>query len=249
MKTIKSRYEHYDNIHNFSAAEEMVPYIVNLLQPNSVVDVGCGTGTWLKVFENAGISDFLGIDGNYVDRKKLKISNSNFTEYDLEKKYNSPRKYDIAISLEVAEHLKQESADLFITTLANLSDTLIFSAAIPNQGGQNHLNEQPPMYWIAKLEQKGYKCFDVLRPIFWENKNVDCWYKQNIFLLTKDEVVTNKVKNLPSFLNHYLVHPELLEIKEKMVQSKQKNFEIIRDGKKGIRFYLQVLFKAIKCRF
>lgn len=242
------RYVHHESVHNFSAAEEIVPYIINLLEPNSVVDVGCGIATWLKVFSDNGINDFLGIDGNYVDRNGLKIKSTSFVEFDLEIFYSSQRKFDLAISLEVAEHLKEESADIFIKSLTNLSDVVVFSAAIPNQGGQNHLNEQEPSYWISKFEEEGFQCFDILRPIFWENKKVDCWYKQNIFLFTKKEFLIDKLKSFNTFSNYHLVHPELLQIKEEVLNSQKNNYNVVLRGEKGIGFYFEALFRAIKSR-
>jgi SAM-dependent methyltransferase len=242
------RYIHHKSVHNFAAAEEVVPYIIGLLELNSVVDVGCGTGTWLKVFSDNGVTDFLGIDGDYVERNALKIKNTSFVEFDLETFYRSQRKFDLAISLEVAEHLKEESADIFIKSLTNLSDVVVFSAAIPNQGGQNHLNEQEPAYWISKFEEEGYKCFDILRPIFWENKKVDCWYRQNMFLFTKEEFLIDKLKSFNTFSNHHLVHPELLKIKERVLNNQKNNNDVIVSGKKGMRFYFETLFMAIKSR-
>ncbi|KAF2516801.1 class I SAM-dependent methyltransferase [Flavobacterium zhairuonense] len=152
----KIRYVHDETTHNFRAANEVVPLIMNLLQPKSVVDLGCGIGTWLKVFIDNGVNDVLGIDGDYLDKKLLKINLQNFKEFDLEKLYKSSRKYDLAISLEVGEHLNFKSADNFVKSLTGLSDTLIFSAAIPFQGGQNHINEQKPDYWIKKIQSEGY---------------------------------------------------------------------------------------------
>lgn len=242
------RYVHHESVHNFTAAEEIVPYIINLLEPNSVVDVGCGIATWLKVFSDNGITDFLGIDGNYVDKNGLKIKSTAFIEFDLETFYSSQRKFDLAISLEVAEHLKEDSANIFIKTLTNLSDVVIFSAAIPNQGGQNHLNEQEPFYWISKFEKEGFTCLDILRPIFWENKKVDCWYRQNIFLFTKKKSLIDKLKSFNTFSNHHLVHPELLRIKEGVLKSQKNNHDVILSGKKEVKFYFKVLFRALKSR-
>ena len=239
------KYIHDEAVHNFYAAREVVPFIIDLLSPNSVADVGCGTGTWLKVFEDHKITDFIGIDGAYVNKSKLKIDESSFVEHDLELFYTCSRKYDLVISLEVAEHLKEESAEIFINTLTCLGDNIIFSAAIPNQGGQNHLNEQEPEYWIKKFQKEGFECFDILRPVFWENKKVDCWYKQNMFLFTKNNELKELLRFKNSFLNAHLVHPELLSIKE--INSNNLNFEKdqILNSKKAIKFYFDLLFHAL----
>jgi ubiquinone/menaquinone biosynthesis C-methylase UbiE len=78
------RYVHEEIVHNFKAANEVVPFIVELLNPKSIVDVGCGIGTWLKVFEDIGVGTILGIDGSYVDKKLLKIGVDKFVDFDLE---------------------------------------------------------------------------------------------------------------------------------------------------------------------
>jgi SAM-dependent methyltransferase len=246
MNHMDIKYVHHSRVHNFSAAEEMVPYIVNLLQPNSVVDVGCGIGTWLKVFLDNGVLDYLGIDGNYLDKSLLKIDKSFFVQHDLETYYASTRKFDLVISLEVAEHLKEESADEFINTLTDLGDVVVFSAAVPNQGGQNHLNEQKPSYWIEKFKDQGFECFDILRPVFWDNTNVDCWYRQNIFLFSKRQDLKDKLKVMKTFCNAHLVHPELLQIKEGELLALKRNQTTIIKGKKGKSFYWKLFISVIK---
>ncbi len=249
MNNKNIRYVHEEIVHNYKAANEIVPFIVNLLDPKSVVDVGCGTGTWLKIFEDNGINGILGIDGDYVDKKLLRIRAENFIDFDLEKLYESGTKFDLAISLEVAEHLSHESADVFVKTLTGLSDTLIFSAAIPNQGGQNHINEQEPNYWIKKFESEGFKLFDVLRPIFWDNDNVDSWYRQNMLLFTKNNILKGKLNSLESFTGKHLVHPVLSKGKDDSLIHYKNQLERINAGKKDVRFYLDLLLKALKRKF
>ena len=105
------RYIHEETVHNFKAAREVVPFLLEILDVRSVVDVGCGIGTWLKVFEENEVKDILGIDGNYVDKTLLKIDKSKFLEYDLEELYTTKKKFDLAISLEVAEHIDGKYSD------------------------------------------------------------------------------------------------------------------------------------------
>jgi len=226
----KVRYIHEENFHNFGAANEIVPFIINILEPKSVVDVGCGIGTWLKVFKDNGVADILGIDGDYVDKEMLKINPKNFKEFNLEKLYISKRKFDLAISLEVAEHLSPRTADDFVKTLIGLSNTIIFSAAIPNQGGQNHINEQKPIYWIEKFEKRGFKLYDILRPIFWNNQNVDSWYRQNIFLFTNQINLERKLNTFKSFYGYHLVHPEIFKYKAIEHEHYKFQYERIMDA-------------------
>jgi SAM-dependent methyltransferase len=243
------RYTHQESVHNFKAAREVLPEIMNLIDLKSVVDVGCGTGTWLKVFQDFGVQDVLGIDGDYVDLTLLKIEKKYFITFDLEKKWSLKRKFDLALSLEVAEHLSFESSDIFVKTLCDLSDTIIFSAAIPNQGGQNHINEQEPKYWIEKFEKEEFKLFDVLRPVFWDNQNVDSWYRQNMLLFTKNIDLKVKLDALENFKGKHLVHPILSKLKDDNLVYYKHQLERINTGKKDVRFYLRLLLKALKRKF
>src|SRR6266487_1201038 len=170
--------QHY----NLNAAREIVPYLINKFHPQSVVDVGCGPGTFLKVFLDNGIEDILGIDGNWIDKSNLFIPEVYIKEEDLEKKIIINKKFDLVMCLEVAEHLSEKSEDILIDNLTSLGDKIIFSAAVIHQGGQNHLNEQSPVYWAEKFEKKGFVFYDVFRKHFWYNANVNWWYKQNMFL-------------------------------------------------------------------
>ena len=185
------------------------------------------SGTWLKVFNENGVTDILGIDGDYLDKTLLKIDPKNFKEYDLEKFYKSSRKYDLAISLEVAEHLSFVSADKFVASLTGLSNTLIFSAAIPYQGGQNHINEQKPEYWIKKFGDKGYFLLDILRPFFWDNENIDPWYRQNIFLFSNKKSIISKFDSFENFYGKHLVHPKIFQHKALGVSHYKTQFETL----------------------
>jgi hypothetical protein len=64
---------------SIASARHVVPIVMELIQPRSVVDVGCGTGTWLSVFAEHRVVDFIGIDGDYVDRSQLLIPPDRFS--------------------------------------------------------------------------------------------------------------------------------------------------------------------------
>ena len=179
-------YTHSSQQHNLLAPTEIVPVLISMVKPASVLDVGCGTGTWLKVFALHGIKDLTGVDGPYVDRSSLQIDSDRFIAADLRNPLSLGRKFDLVVSLEVAEHLPESSADAFIQSLVAHGDVILFSAAVPGQGGQNHVNEQWPQYWAEKFKTHGFYFHDVIRPLFWNNPKVDWWYKQNTFLVTRE---------------------------------------------------------------
>lgn len=195
--------------------------LVLTINPNiaSCVDVGCGAGTWLKAASDCGIKDIYGIDGPWVPLDHLLIPNSLFLQCNFVESWPIiKRRFDLAISLEVAEHLPQDRADDFITFLSSLSDFILFSAAIPGQGGVNHVNEQWPEYWAEKFRAKNYIVLDALRHDLLKIENLPIWYQQNIFIAISkniyDKINTDGVKTcIDKF-----VHPDLFLIKCKEIR-------------------------------
>jgi len=194
-----------------------------------VIDIGCGVGVWLKVFkEKYNIKDILGIDGDYVNKNMLQINDKEFVSANLERVYVAPKKFDLAICMEVGEHLPDDCADNLVKSVTNASDFIMFSAAIPGQEGTYHINTQYPEYWAKKFIDQGYVCIDHIRKQIWNNKEILFWYRQNALLYIKKEVFENKFKPLlmeswqktdPEFITR--VHPEMmLYYKGKFEQTK-----------------------------
>src|SRR5687767_7536691 len=203
------KYVHTTAVHNLNAPREVVPYLVELFKPQSVLDVGCGTGTWLKVFHDEGVQDITGLDGDFINIELLSenINIQQFHAADLAEPFDLKRKFDLVISLEVAEHLPETAANQFIESLTRHADTIVFSAALPGQGGQNHLNEQWKKYWIDKFSAYHFTVYDILREKFWNNNKVDWWYKQNMLVFSKKDL-SSLLPSSSSILE--AVHPDLL---------------------------------------
>ena len=227
-------YIHTEDIHNMTAPREMVPLLMKLYHPKSVLDVGCGTGTWLKAFEEAGVADYLGIDGAYVKAGQLEIPKEKFNAVDLRNSWDLKRKFDLVISLEVAEHLPDSSATVFVESLTRHSDTIIFSAAIPGQGGQHHINEQWPAYWEKKFAVHGFYFHDVLRPLVWDNAKIDWWYRQNIFLVNRQKSAVPV---------QAMVHPDCFA---QRIKTGNSETEKILKGELGVVSAFKILTKSIK---
>ena len=151
----------------------------------SAVDIGCGVGTWLSVLHERGVHDIQGIDGPWVQKELLKIPPGRFASCDLSQPIDMPRRFDLAISLEVAEHLPESKADSFVDALTGLADIVLFSAAIPGQGGTTHVNEQWQNYWAEKFSARGYEVHDIVRPAVWDDDRIPVWYRQNTLLFAK----------------------------------------------------------------
>jgi SAM-dependent methyltransferase len=185
------------------SAQIIVSAVNDLLRPGSVLDVGCGTATWLSEWSRAGVEDVVGMDGDYVDRAALQLPAGKFVPADLGQPFSLGRKFDLVQSLEVAEHLDEACADTFVESLARHGDTIMFSAAIPGQGGTHHVNEQWPSYWAEKFAKAGYDVYDVIRPQIWTNPHVAWWYRQNILLFARGRAFESTTARLD------LVHPEM----------------------------------------
>jgi SAM-dependent methyltransferase len=185
------------------SARTVIPIIAELVDVTSVIDVGCGTGVWLQAWIENHVDDILGLDDAGIPTEMLRVTVEQFTAVDLAHRIILPRRFDLAMSLEVAEHLPPERAETFVADLCQLADNVVFSAAIPGQGGTGHQNEQWPHYWAAIFAQYGYVVDDVLRPRIWNDDTIEFWYRQNIVLARKAPRPALR-KPLP------LVHPQLL---------------------------------------
>jgi SAM-dependent methyltransferase len=170
---------------SLSSAQVIVPVVMKLVQPQSVVDIGCGTGTWLSVFQEFGLSDIYGVDGDWVDDSQLEIPTEQFQRRDLTQPLVLGRQFDLAMSLEVAEHLPAVCADSFVDTLVRHAPVVLFSAAIPYQGGRHHLDEQWPEYWASRFLAQGYRVVDCLRDKVWHDERVSYFYRQNMLLFCR----------------------------------------------------------------
>jgi SAM-dependent methyltransferase len=196
------------------SAEIIVPMITDLINPRSVVDVGCGVGAWLATFHRRGVESVFGIDGDYIDRTQLQIPAESFHAQDLAMPIEVERTFDLAVCLEVAEHLPPGSSRTLVKSLTSLAPVILFSAAIPGQGGTGHVNCAWPDYWGALFCELGYVPIDCIRRKLWMNEQVWWWYAQNIFILAKESDLSNypellRIHEVDPAMPMRLVHPTL----------------------------------------
>lgn len=164
------------------SARVVVSQMQPLLSPRSVLDLGCGRGAWVAAWLEAGVRDAVGVDGDYVDRERLCVPETSFVASNLTQPFDLEKRFDLAQSLEVAEHLPPDAAETFVDSLCRHSDLVLFSAAVTGQGGENHLNERPLEYWRMLFAKRGYAPFDVLRPALRTRRDVEPWYRYNVVL-------------------------------------------------------------------
>jgi SAM-dependent methyltransferase len=184
--------------------------------PRSVVDLGCGHGIWLETFVRHGVDDYLGIDGDWVPLEKLHFPRERFLAARLDRPLRLARRFDLAVSLEVGEHLPERGAKRFVRNIAALAPTVLFSAAVPYQRGTDHLNEQWPDYWAALFREHGYVVLDGLRPLVWSSDAVFSFYRQNVLMFAAPQAIEahpllaqDRERTVEEQLS--IVHPELME--------------------------------------
>ena len=164
------------------SAQAVLPLLHAVLPVGSVLDVGCGAGAWLSVWRQLGVQDVLGLDGDYVDRKRLLVPGTAFRAADLVRPFDCGRRFDLVQSLEVAEHLPPTSAESFVASLVAHADVVLFSAAPPGQGGDQHVNERTYDDWREGFARHDYRAIDYLRPLVAGRSGVEPWYRYNMFL-------------------------------------------------------------------
>ena len=197
------------------SASKVLPALFDLVKPQSMLDLGCGVGCWLNVANKLGVKRVYGFDGEYVNRTQLRINEGDFHAINLFNQMPEPIKVDLAISLEVAEHLPEARADALVDFLTTCSDMVFFGAAIPLQGGTDHFNEQWQSYWARKFEARGYLISTTLRDKLWMDKDIEVWYRQNTLLFVRPDSkpILKGVLKRSDELVLDVVHPDLYTIK------------------------------------
>lgn len=188
-KVYSSDFYAYNNRVALASARAVIPLVARPLEPRSVLDVGCGVGAWCRVWLENGADTVVGADGSYVDRAQLLVDTGSFVAADLAQPFDLGRRFDLVMSLEVAGHVHEAHADTFVDNLVRHGDVVVFSAAVPGQGGEFHVNEQPLEYWKDRFLARGYQCFDPFRPLLRETRAVAPWYRFNTLLYVADAAV------------------------------------------------------------
>ncbi len=177
-----------------------------ILKPGmSVLDFGCGRGDWLKAAIKLGAKRVLGLETYALNKPDLPYE----VEFqDITEPIFLGETFDIAICVEVAEHIPTEKSDILVENIANSANIIAWSAACPGQGGCFHINEQKPLFWHEKFLKQGFICVD-LRSLFWDDKNIEPWYRQGILFYFKEHLVPYEFKNYIVNKPMHLIHPDV----------------------------------------
>ncbi len=155
--------------------------------PGSLVDVGGGGGVWAREAVALGVPDADVVDGAHVPKAARLAAPERFHARDLSRPFTLTRQYEWALCMEVAEHLPPRRAEGFAADVAQAADAVLFSAALPFQGGDGHVNEMWPEYWAALFAAHGLLPYDLVRPALWRDRAVAWWYRQNTLLFARED--------------------------------------------------------------
>ena len=185
FKTYDEKFYEYNIPGSLRSAKIFFNIIKDRYKFDSVVDFGCGRGTWLKAALEIGATTVHGYDGPW-NEGKLIDDTIPFSSKDLSNLKIDIKKFDLAISLEVAEHLPEHASDQFIDAITSSSDLVMFGSAFTRQIGTYHINEQHPSYWANKFIERGFYPVDLFRKDVWFDDNIEPCYRQNTFLYVKE---------------------------------------------------------------
>ena len=235
-------YNHKANRHTQAGPRVALPLLLGSSRPQSLLDVGCGTGTWLKAALELGTPAVFGIDGIELPDQQFLASKSSFKKVDLSAAWDLGRRFDLAMCLEVAEHLPAHAAELLVKSLTSHADKIIFAAACPGQEGQGHINCQWPAYWQAWFNEYGFRCEDSLRWRIWEEGKVEPWYRQNLFMATKDPDQAGIEPRI-----HRVLHPSMFagDAMPDMSRIRPEVIGQIEQGSEPLGWYLSIPFRGV----
>ena len=205
MPDVEYSHEVNSELHTVSGAAAAVHRLFPDSIPASVIDIGCGTGTWLRAMIDRGTAEIVGVDGLQVDEKLLFIDKASIRHFDLNLPIDLQRQFDLVISLETAEHIEPANSDIFVDSIVAHGKSVLFSAASPGQGGTHHVNCQWPEYWQSLFNERGFVCNDDVRWLIWEDHRIEPWYRQNLMTAVLDPVRAGTEPRL-----RRVIHPDLL---------------------------------------
>jgi SAM-dependent methyltransferase len=234
-------YNHALNLHTLDGPRIALPLLLQSRQVKSVLDVGCGTGTWMRAAIDSGIEQVRGIDGIAVG-EDFHATRSHFEQVNFEQSFDLGQRFDLVICFEVAEHLEETAAEGFIQSICRHTDDVLFSAACPGQPGQHHVNCQWPEYWQTLFNKCGFICSDEARWRVWDCSPLEVWYRQNMFTASRCPDRAGRELRL-----HRVIHPEFVSAftNEAVETDRQQAQALIDAGTKPMGWYVMQMLNAL----
>lgn len=174
--------------YNYESAKKILSVIVPLLpKVSSVLDLGCGLGAWSSVLEEQLNPKLELIDHPATPIEELLVEDKSvFKPLNLDISLPCEGQRDMILCIEVLEHFKEEVALRLHDFICNSTDLVLFSAAVPGQGGIGHINCRRHSYWHDKFSNRGFKYFDGFKSEIVHDQAIPFWLRQNLFIYYRD---------------------------------------------------------------
>lgn len=238
--TIEYSHEINRDLHTVGGALEALTTL-QADRPVSLLDIGCGTGTWLRAALSLGVQKVRGVEGLDLPDDMLFVPKSLIERRDLNRPVDLGERFDLVLCLEAAEHIEPENADVLVETITRHGDCVLFSAAAPGQAGTHHVNCQWPAYWQEKFNARGFVCDDAPRWSIWNDNKIEAWYRQNLFRATRDPQGAGTEPRIKP-----VIHPDALGCFSEGFLPMHKRF--LEEGGASWRWYLSAPFKAASAK-
>lgn len=194
-----------------SSAAVLAPLLLSLFQVRSAVEVGCGTANLLAALSRLGVPDVLGLCGPDDPPDLMRVAPDRLRAWDLGQLAPLGRRFDLACSIEVGEHIAAERAEQFVALLVAAAPVVLFGAAITGQGGPGHVNEQRQAWWAARFARHGYVPVDCIRAAIWGTPGLEWYYAQNLLIYCTPDMVPPGHAPVTSALYLNLVHDRVMQ--------------------------------------
>jgi len=221
-------YKFHDLINlSYGAASKICPKLTEIIGvPQSVIDLGGGAGSWCQAFKQIGSSRVCCIDHpSVLTSGRLLIDETEFIPADISKELPPIKPCDLAISTEFCEHIAKSRSEILVDFLTKSSKIVLFSAAIPRQGGIGHINEQRPNFWQALFLERGYQRIDAIRPLILSDSTIPAYLRQNLYLYVESKMV----EKIPEKFRQSFIPDEFEIVETRLLERPLGLSEVIRE--------------------
>jgi SAM-dependent methyltransferase len=199
--------------------EGFIRSVVEVCQPSTVLDLGCGQGYFVKWLRDEKVEAW-GVEGENLG--SLFRAPGYQIQQDLSQSFDLGKTYDLVMCTEVVEHIPEIYEDVVFDNIAHHTHRyLVFSGATPGQGGTGHINEKPETYWFACLVRRGFKLLHAASVQTRLSSTLD-WYVKNISIWELQKSEEDRLEKVETIAAQYSYHLSQAVSERKMIQAQQQ---------------------------
>ena len=167
-------------------------YIAEKYRPDSVFQIGCGTGGYLQYLKSVGSQEIFGVDG--LPTEATFLSTDEYQKVDFQAPIDLKKTFDLVVCIEAGEHLEPETTGVALDSIArHAKELILFSMAKPNQPENGHISCLPMSEILELWAQRGWAP-DLSDTLGLRSLSTVSWLRRDIMVLkrsqAKDELPT-----------------------------------------------------------